>query len=253
MKSVLDYIEQKKAELTQTPFLRFIEDSSIDPRKRFAFVPCLAPFVMGFKDLTLNILRDESSPDPIQQLINTHGGEEAHHFRMYLKDMRTLSMDPTMDMTDLLRLLWGEHCKQTRQVVYELTSLALRHSDSLIRLALMEAIEGTADVSFDRFSVAAAEYEKQTGQRLHYFGMTHMHLEESHSINTDPVQDELAALKLSEAQEREALQVVNKVYELFGTMFTELLKFAQEADKPLNAIVANQRQAVVPVELSAFV
>jgi hypothetical protein len=252
MKSVLDCIEQKKRELAQTPFLRFIEDASIDPRKRFAFVPCLAPFVMGFKDLTLNILRDDNSQHPVQQMINTHGGEEAHHFRMYLKDLRTLSLAPAMDMTDLLRMLWGDHCQQTRRVVYELTSLALCHTDPLIRLAFMEAIEGTADVSFDRFSLAAVEFEKQTGQRLHYFGMTHMHMEENHSINTDSAQDTLAAMELTAEQEQVALQVVARVYELFGMMFEELLQFAQQAEMATGSIEAARIQQL-PVEMLAFV
>lgn len=247
MKRILDCIEQKKLELSQTPFLQFIKDTSIDPRRRFAFVPCLAPFVMGFKDLTVKILRDEGSQDPIQQLINTHGGEEAHHFQLYLKDLRTLQMDPNMELSDLMWLLWGDQCQQTRQVTYELTSLALRHTDPRIRLALMEAIEGTADVSFELFSKASMEFEAQTGKRLHYFGMTHKNMEENHTINTDSVQDTLAAVRFTEAQEQEALKVVETVYKLFGAMFEELLKYAQEAELSM-AVVAEQASSKLAAE-----
>lgn len=227
MKSILEYIEQKKHELAQTPFLAFIADSSIDPVKRFAFVPCLAPFVMGFMDINRLILRNDASNEPLQQILNTQSREEDTHWKMYLRDLRTLDMDAAGDLGQVLKLLWGDDNRRTRQVVYELTSLFLRHEDLRMRLALVEAMEGTADVSFKVFTRAAGEYEEQTGKRLHYFGMTHELLEANHTMTSAAEVERLQRVEIPEDMRQEALKAIDKLYELFFVMFDELLEYAR--------------------------
>jgi hypothetical protein len=240
MKSILEYIEQKKRELAQTPFLAYIADSSIEPRKRFAFVPCIAPFAMAYTDINKYILRDDASSEPLQQIINTHSREEDSHWRMYLRDLRALDMDATSDLGQVLKLLWGDDCRRTRQMVYELTSLFLRHEDLRMRLVLVEAIEGTADVAFKVFSRAAGEFEQQTGRRLHYFGMTHEILEASHSLTSESEVERLSAVEIPAEMEPEALKAVEKVYELFCIMFDELLEYAKAADTRAQQALAAQ-------------
>ncbi|HEX8818289.1 MAG TPA: hypothetical protein VF794_00050 [Archangium sp.] len=226
MKSILDRIEQKKSELAQSPFLSFIQDSAISARKRFAFVPCIAPFAMGYTDINKFILRDDASADPLQQVINTHTREEDSHWRMYLTDLRTLNMNVSMDMANSLKMLWGDHCRMTRQLVYELSALVIQYQDPRMRLLMVEAIEGTAEVAFEFFTKAASEFEKQTGRKLHYFGMTHEEMEANHAISKESSEDLLSTLELSAQEEQQVLEAVDRVYAHFGMMFDELLAYA---------------------------
>jgi hypothetical protein len=226
MKRVLEHIEKKKQELSQSAFLRFIEDSSLDPRERFAFVPCLAPFAMAFMDLNKYVIRDDVSQDPVQQMINLHSREEDEHWRMYVKDLRTLNMNATMDLASVLKMLWGKHCKHTRMLSYELASLVTRHPDPRLRFLIVEAVEGTADVAFDAFCKAAIELEAQTGKKLHYFGKTHDLMEANHTISTDAVEQMMSRYELSETELTAALAAVDEVYTLFQGMFDELLEYA---------------------------
>lgn len=226
MKRILDYIEQKKQELSQSAFLRFIEDSTLDPRERFAFVPCLAPFAMAFMDLNKYVIRDDVSADPVQQMINLHSREEDEHWRMYVKDLRTLNMNSTMDLASVLKMLWGNHCKRTRMLAYELAQLVTRNPDPRIRFLIVEAVEGTADVAFDAFCKAAAEFETQTGKKLHYFGTTHDMMEENHTITSDAVEEMMTQYELSAEELAAAKAAVDQVYVLFQGMFDELLEYA---------------------------
>jgi hypothetical protein len=230
MKRILEHIENKKAELAQSPFLLFLSDSSLEPGKRFGFVPCLAPFVMAFMDLNKHILRKEGSSEPLQQLLNTQSHEEESHWHMYLKDLRTLGLNPSLDFTQALKLLWGDDGRCTRQVVYELTSLFLRQEDPRVRLALVEAIEGTADVAFGVFSQAAHELEAQTGKRLYYFGLAHEQLEEKHTLGSEESTALLHAVQLPPALLEETLKAVDRIFALFALMFEEQLEYALRAD-----------------------
>ena len=230
MKRILEYIETKKGELSQSAFLRFVSDSRVEPLARFGFVPCLAPFVMAFMDINKHILRDDSAREPLQKLLNTQSREEDSHWQMYLRDLKTLGANPSMDLTLALKLLWSEECKRTRRMSYELTALFLGHEDPRLRLVLVEAIEGTADASFGLFTRAAFELEAATGKRLHYFGRSHEFLEEKHTLGSDAARALLEAVELSPEEFARAVQAVDKVFALFALMFEELLEYALRAN-----------------------
>ncbi len=226
MKRILEYIEQKKAEQDETLFLSFIRDRSIHPGLRFSFAPCMAPFVMSFADINKYVLRDESSSDDLQQIINTHTEEDDHHFGMYLKDLRTLGLNGSMDFSSALRLLWGEDRKRTRQVVYGLTAL-IASASPLMRMVIVEAIEAAGNVGFKRYREAAEEFREMTGQSLFYFGDVHLRLESGHAMGTVGIEQTLAEIELTPEQEAEARVLVEKVFSLFIEMGAEFMEYMQ--------------------------
>jgi hypothetical protein len=118
MQAILKLIEQKASELGQSPIIQFLRDKSLDPRQRFSFVPCVAPWVFGFSDINKYVLRDDTSGDSLQQMINTHTTEDDHHWEMYVRDLEALEMNDARDYASALKLLWGNESKRTRQVVY---------------------------------------------------------------------------------------------------------------------------------------
>jgi len=226
MKRIAERIESNKRRLEQSVLMVFVQDVNVDPRRRFSFVPCMAPFVMGFSDVNKYALRDESSEDPIQHLINVHSQEDDHHWGMYLKDLRTLGLNMQMDLNGALRLLWGEDRQKTRQTIYSLMGL-IENTTPAVRMAVVEAIEATGDVAFSQFSALAHEFEKATGETLCYFGALHKDLESGHAMGTEDIEAKLEAIVLSPDMEREALGLVDQVFELFHQMFGEWMAYAQ--------------------------
>lgn len=230
MKQVMKRIEQNKRALAATELMTYLQNREIDARKRFSFVPCMAPFVMGFSDVNKYALRDDGSDDPVQQMINTHSREDDHHWGMYLKDLRTLELNSSMDLNGALRLLWGDDRKKTRQTIYGLMGL-IEDTNPRVRMAIVEAIEATGDVAFTRFSELAQEYQQATGQELCYFGKLHKDLESGHAMGTEDVEARLEEIVLSEEDERKALTLVDAVFELFTDMFEEWMEYARNGAK----------------------
>ncbi len=234
MKRVLHHIEQRKAELARSPFITFVEDTSLEPQRRLSFAPGLAPFVMGFADVNKYVLRDESSEDPLQQLINTHTREDDHHWGMFLRDLRTLELNAPMDFTGVLERLWGEHCKKARQLIYGLVALVSAESP-VMRLAVVESVEAAGSVGFSRFSQVARELEAKTGKRLVYFGEAHEGLESGHVMGSGDAEAVLAGMELTPEQVERARGLVDKTFALFHAMGEELLAQArrgQEGTRP---------------------
>lgn len=228
MKRISERIEKNKQRLAQTALMVFVRDRGLEPRRRFSFVPCMAPFVMGFSDVNKYGLRDDGSEDPLQQLINAHAREGGHHWAMYLKDLRTLELNSSMDLNGALRMLWGEDRKKTRQTIYGLMAL-LEHTPPEVRLAVVEAIAATGEVAFTYFSQLAVEFQKVTGQELCYFGHVHQALEMGHALGTGGLAGRLEALELPPELEQQALVLVDKVFTLFSRMFEEWMAYAQRA------------------------
>jgi hypothetical protein len=228
MKRISERIETNKQSLARTALMVFVQEQSIDPRVRFSFAPCMAPFVMGFSDVNKYGLRDDCSEDPVQQLINAHTREDDHHWGMYLKDLRTLELNSSMDLNGALRMLWGDDRKKTRQTIYRLMAL-LEDTHPGVRMAVVEAIEATGDVAFTHFCRLAVDFQKATGQALSYFGRIHKDLETGHAMGTDDIEAKLAEIALSPELERQALVLVDRVFSLFATMFEEWMVYAQGA------------------------
>jgi hypothetical protein len=225
MRRILQHIELRKAELARSPFIAFVEDERLEPRRRLGFAPGMAPFVMGFADLNKYVLRDDASEEPLQKFLNTYTREDDGHWRMFLEDLRTLELDPPMVLTGALEHLWGEHSQKARQLVYGLVALVSAESP-LLRLVIVESLEGAASVGFSRFTRVAHAFEAQTGKRLLYFGDTHAELENGHEIGTEDARARLAALELTPEQVERARGLVDRTFALFHALGDELLAHA---------------------------
>jgi hypothetical protein len=145
MNRVLEHIEQKKQELARLPLFAFTQDRGIEPLQRLGFAPCLAPMTTGFADLMAFGLRDESSEDRLQQLLNAHTSVDDRHWELFMRDLDSLGLNRTLDVNGALKLLWEEHSAKTRQLIYKL--MALVHGASpILRLVILEAVEVAAAV-----------------------------------------------------------------------------------------------------------
>ncbi|MGQ0591907.1 MAG: hypothetical protein ACT4QB_04445, partial [Gammaproteobacteria bacterium] len=71
-------IFEAKRTYATLPLFELIRDDSMSPIDRLAFYPCMAPFILAFGDLNKYVIRDGTSTDPYQQLVNTHSYEDDH-------------------------------------------------------------------------------------------------------------------------------------------------------------------------------
>jgi len=226
---VLEHLEQKRQQLATHPFLAWVQDQSIEPVKRLGFAPCLAPMTMGFSDLMVLGLRDSSSTDEVQRILNQHTYVDDQHWQYLLHDLKALEMTWPMDLPSALKLLWGPHCAGTRHLTYTFMGL-VRGASPIMRLVILEAIEVAADVGFRLLRLVGREYTQQTGKQLIYFGQPHQDQEDGHeAMGATSIRSMIAAHTWTADQEQQAIAYVDELFTRFRGMVDELHAYALKA------------------------
>jgi hypothetical protein len=230
MKQVLQHILRRKRDYARLPFFDHLRDEEILARQRLAFLPCMAPFILSFGDLNRHVLRQEPTTDPHQRVINAHTYEDDHHWPWYLEDFVKLGHDRmARSPSEMLRFLWSDATIQNRMLSHHLAHL-IWGAEPVIRLAVIEAIEETGQVLFSLTTKLAAAVQDETGVELRYCGEFHAALESGHAMNSDHA--ELAGMHLTAVQRADALDRVDRVFELFTGWTEELLRFAKAGIQP---------------------
>jgi hypothetical protein len=233
MKEVLRFIEQKKQEFARMPLFEFMRDTSIDPRQRLSFAPCLAPFVMAFGELNKSVFRDEPTNDPIQKLINKHTREDDHHWLWYLEDLQRLELNQPVKMTEALRFLWSEETTASRRLVYELYRLTYQ-ATPLQKLVVIECVEATGNVMFSNASLVNQKLKNNSQVELIYFGNFHLSVETGHTTGTEDVTDWLQNLNFTVQDREQAFKIVNEVFGIFSDLINSLQLYLEKKDVFLN-------------------
>lgn len=206
------------------PFFGFLEDDTIGARERLGFMPCMAPFIMDFGDLNKYVMRDESSDDPVQHLVNLHSYEDDHHWPWYLEDLDRLGYDAPQSPSELLGALYSDRHKVNRMLASRLAHL-LFGATPVERLVIIEAIEETGNVLFERTAAIARRIEREEGIELRYLGDFHLALESGHSRDGDDHRT-LAAIELTDDERLRCDWLSASVFSLFEEWVAELHEYA---------------------------
>ncbi|MEJ1935848.1 hypothetical protein WDZ92_37110 [Nostoc sp. NIES-2111] len=228
MKEVLALIEKRKHEFAQLPLFQFLQDTSIDPRERLVWVPCLAPFAMAFAQLNKYDLRQEPTSDPIQAIINKHTYEDDHHWVWFLEDLEKLGLNPSMKFSEAMKFFWGEETYKTRQICHQIALYTFR-AEPIVVLAAIEAIEATGNVALSLTSQVAEELQKTTGKNYRYLGKHHFRVETGHATGTNNVEQLIENIELTAEQKAKAFEVVEKVFEVFTEAVNEMKTYTEKA------------------------
>ncbi|BAZ36824.1 hypothetical protein NIES4101_27440 (plasmid) [Calothrix sp. NIES-4101] len=229
MKEVLGFIEKKKQELAQTQFIKFLQDKSVDPRQRLAWIPAFAFFPMMFKDFNEIVIRKEPADSELQEILNQHTYEDAQHWVWFLQDMKLMGYDSPINYTDTLKFLWGEENIKLRQWAYKIFSICPPEEDILMKLVVVESIEAAGNCAFVEFSQIAKELQEITKHRYLYFGAFHLAKETGHLlVNMDSIEHFIEAIQLTAAQKEKAFTLVEKVFAYCAEAMDEMLRFAQK-------------------------
>lgn len=231
MKEVLAHIENKKQEYADLEFFKYLADETIDPIKRLSWAPCAAYFAMMFKDFNAYMLRKEPADSPIQEMINRHSYEDGRHWNWYIKDLKELGFDESLQFSDALKFLWGEETKKTRELCYKLSSLCLFEKDLLIKLVIIEAIEATGVVALPLLANLGDEMEKITKKRYSYFSSSHAKVETGHIISGleyDETEKFLQSIELIPEKREKALEAIEIVFDSYSEFTNEMMVYVKK-------------------------
>ncbi len=227
MKEVLAHIEKKKQEFAKLPLFEYMRDTSIDPRQRLAWVPCAAPFVMGFRDLNRYDLRKEPTADVIQELINRHSYEDESHWIWFLEDLEKLGLNKPMKLNESIKFLWGKETYRVRQVCHQI-ALHTFDKEPIVVLAGIEAIEETGNIAFGLTAQVVEELQNITNDSYSYFGRKHFDVENGHAMGTDNIEELLNQIILTDNQKIKSFELVEKVFNLFTLAVNEFMDYTQK-------------------------
>jgi hypothetical protein len=225
MKTTLRHIFQLKKEYQRQPFFDFLRDETLSARQRLEFYPCMAPFIMSFGDLNRYIMRQQPTSDPYQAMVNEHSYEDDHHWPWYLEDFIKLGFArEKISPTEYLEFFYSDCTLVNRLLSYKLAHL-IYSSSSIVRLAIIEAIEETGNVLFELIGKLAPQIEQEMGIELRYCGEFHFSKESGHALTKDHLM--LAEIEMDEQTRAEAIEKVNLVFTWFTQWTEELLDYAK--------------------------
>jgi hypothetical protein len=227
MKAVLRELAQAKRHYSGLPLFAFLRTELIPARDRLAFYPCLAPFVLAFSDLNRFVLRDETSDDPLQKLINQYTYEDDHHWPWYLDDFAKLGFDRGAHVTQVLRSYMKDDARENRLLGMRLAQL-LHGTTPVEKFVVVEAIEETGDVLFGLTAMLAAQLEAAGGPELRYFGRFHFPREPGHGVRGYD-RSVFEAIKLTALERMRCLDLSFRVFDLFADWSAELLVYAKNS------------------------
>jgi hypothetical protein len=225
MKAVMREMAQAKRHYSKLPLFEFLRCETLPPRDRLSFLPCMAPFILAFSDLNRFVLRDETSQDPHQQLVNEHTREDDHHWPWYLEDLTKLGFDRSSSVAQVLRSYMKDDEQQNRMLMARLAQL-LQGTTPTEKLVVVEAIEETGNVLFGLTAKLADRIQADGGPELRYLGQFHFARETGHAMHGMDHRV-LESIALTSFERVRCLDLSFRVFDLFADWSTELLAYAR--------------------------
>ncbi|KVD39699.1 hypothetical protein WS61_02495 [Burkholderia sp. ABCPW 11] len=176
---------------------------------KLGFMSGFAFFIMAFGDLNRYMLRSLSARDIYQERVNAHIYEDDHHWPWFLKYFERLGWSRITNSTDALRARWSEDTHHNRLLMYELC-VNVTGSNSVEKLAVIEAIEETGNALFALTTRLADAVQDQTDIELRYMGAFHFALESGHmqdGEHADP-----ARIELSDEEHGRCIALVDRLF-----------------------------------------
>ncbi len=139
-----------------------------------------------------------------------------------------MGYDKSLDFTGALQVIWSKELKCSRQTFYEIYRYTYK-ANPIYKFVVMEAIEAIADIFLSTTKKVAEELESVSECEYKYFGMTHCSCESNHSNGSHENVEYISSLQIEKDVEKEALELVDKVFELFSNFVDVLLSRAKKA------------------------
>jgi hypothetical protein len=227
MRSVMQLRDERQARLKKHPFFDWVASDDVPLQNRLDFLPILANFAMGFRDVNKWVLRYAAPKDQFERAINAHTFEDQTHSRLYLEDWEKLGMDRRLDWraSDTLWWLFLAETNETARAhgVYFLSMGVADAGDPLLRFAHSEVIEACGNVFFEAVAPMATMLTGRTGSDYRYLGPYHLARESGH-IGTEGLFEDVV---LDETRRERALNLASAMFDTFEEMFDRFLGYAE--------------------------
>lgn len=230
MKEVLAYIETKKQDFAELQLFEYMRDTSIEPRKRLAWVPYVSPLAMGFGDLWKYIFRKEPSTDTIQIMLNKHTYEDENHWKWFPKDIKALGFNKSFDFSDSIEFIWGNETREARLLCLQIAILTYNLEPEILLVAI-EALEATANIVFNTTASVVNELKKETNKNYPYFGNLHLVEDSTHSMFEKEKKEFVDSIELTHKQQNESFELIDKIFDLFAECLNKVMKNTLDSQK----------------------
>jgi hypothetical protein len=171
--------------------------------------------VLAFQDvIRLNEPRVEHAF--LRRIARHHRREDTGHDRWFLRDLERLGIGPVTT-----EWMFGSAHQETRDASYALVAEVFRAEHDSARITLILALEAAGHMFFERI----APYTAARGLHdLEYFAGRHLAVEKDHQHMEDRMRAELERMELGQAERRECVGVVNRVFQAFDAMFDAICR-----------------------------
>ena len=214
-------IRQRRQQLQQASFIKFLANETADPEARLSYVPHMLFFIMGFKDM-LQCLKREGAIDPIQQDVNEHCDEDNGHWKWFLADLKAIRLKDNFydqDKTKLFSELYSDENYVIRDMVYDAMHYCKLANTSANRMIILEVIEAIFSVFVENMNVLVFQLGKYDEYK--FFGRVHHEAESGHSNGSwlDGGKKEIhVEAGMSEGEKELALTIINGLFDGFEAM-----------------------------------
>ncbi|RYF97632.1 MAG: hypothetical protein EOO07_39345 [Chitinophagaceae bacterium] len=181
---IFEAIEHHKLALSDHTFCQNLRSSQNGNRRAYSFVPHMAFFVLGFKDMLKN-LQVQNPKNSVDNMLNHHCQEDSDHWQWFLEDLKTLKLGIDKwggDIGSALGLIWSDFDFPVRNQVYRVMHYLFQCRSTHEKLILVECLEA----AFAAFVINLNHLTQRSGQfdSLKYFGRHHFEEESSHAMGS---------------------------------------------------------------------
>jgi hypothetical protein len=242
MQTVLSHIHTLGQRHAGLEFFDFLRDPSFAPQHRLAFLPAIAPYVVGLDDLHRRVLHHEPASDGMQRMVNDHvrAADHAKAVAKYWADLSTLGLLAPSGLCIPLERLDDEATAASRLLAMRLAHLGWLAGPAQ-RLALVACIEVADAALFNATAPLAAAHLSHTGAALHFCaGRGQL---QTIGLARGWRHDHLAAVALHKEERCKALSLVDDAFRAYDQWSRALVRHAGLQATLLDMRSARQTQS----------
>lgn len=220
MQELFVLIEERKHSLDSNKLCVALREYNISEGrgKLLKFMPSMAFFVLGFKDM-LAYLKVENPRNEVDNILNTHCDEDSDHWTWYLEDMKALGLH-TIDASEFAKTTWSDDNFKIRRHVYDTISIIIQTGSSEERLIIVECLEAAFAAFVMNLNVATKGLDLY--ETLKYFGKHHYDKESDHTMGSWLSEDSKLKTRSNEYSFLEVERMkecITKIFDNFELMF----------------------------------
>jgi hypothetical protein len=227
MKTFKQLLAIHQAELSNHVLFELIDSAkSSEPLARMA--RALSWWPMVFQDM-LRINFERVAGSELARAAKCHRDEDAGHEKWFLEDLRAFDVD-----VPGLEELFSPSFQPIRDACYALLAEVHAASTAAQRVALLLTLESTGHIFFEK--VADATQRVCPELPLRYFAHFHLGVEKNHNLFADATHEEIEQLDLSAAERAGCNEMLTRVYQAFGGMFSYLEECVRENTRTVSHV-----------------